>query len=532
MTVLAVMSREPERPRALEPSISEGLEVVIQRAMAKEPDQRYANMRELFGALAALERNHAPSIMPKSLSEPSGAEDESRGARLKLATWTLFAFALLVLGSIGAVAGLLALRGVTVDPTTTELVLLGAIAAMAMFPASMAIRSVRRHVWVNSAKVVDWVQRLRGPVIAALCAYGLAAFVTRFADELLARPSLGSLFGRAQGVAYRGYSIVLPVVALLGALAVASHRRYWKPRRLLRRWLFGPVLAIGTASAGVALIYFMLQRRMLVEPLHPLVASAVTASLPRPETPGPEPLSEPAPPPSSSANDAQKQLASSEALVSAVAEGTDGLRVLSERYPRDPAVLKALMLAFATSTDTLIEAVETARRLLMIAPEEQEDKDVRYIVSRAADDKGKASELAFVVMSQHMGKAGADLLYDLMLRRPELETRAKTALDSLRRSSQFSPALAIAYDLRVAPSCASRVGLLPRAEAFGDERSAQQLSALSRRPAGCKKTRYRPCRARCSQEWRPFSETARKIYVRLAAARSGVNAVHAPGTAG
>jgi hypothetical protein len=131
-----------------------------------------------------------------------------------------------------------------------------------------------------------------------------------------------------------------------------------------------------------------------------------------------------------------------------------------------------------------------------------------------------------------MGKAGADLLYDLMLRRPELETRAKIALESLRRSSQFSPALAIAYDLRVAPSCASRVGLLPRAEAFGDERSALQLSALSRRPPGCKKTRYRPCRARCSQEWRPFSETARKIYVRLAASRSGVNAARAPGTAG
>ena len=40
MTVLAVMSREPERPRVLEPSISETLEVVIQRAMAKESETK------------------------------------------------------------------------------------------------------------------------------------------------------------------------------------------------------------------------------------------------------------------------------------------------------------------------------------------------------------------------------------------------------------------------------------------------------------------------------------------------------------
>jgi hypothetical protein len=229
-----------------------------------------------------------------------------------------------------------------------------------------------------------------------------------------------------------------------------------------------------------------------------------------------------APPPVPTAGapvETQKQQASNEELVQAVAEGADGLRVLSERYPRDRAVLKALVLAFATKSDTVIEAVEATRRLLMIAPEEQDDGDIRYIVSRAADEKGKASELAFVVMSQHMGKAGADLLYDLMLRRPEQQTRAKIALESLRRGSQFSPALAIAYDLRSAPSCASRLGLLPRAREHGDERSAQQLLALSRRPTGCRKTKYRPCRARCAQEWKAFTDSAREIYARIAAGK-------------
>lgn len=516
MTVLAVMSREPERPRALEPSISEGLEVVIQRAMAKEPVQRYASMRELHGALAALERNFAPSLLPpKQASEPVNAEDEGRGARVRLAFWTLCGFALLVLSGIGAVAGGLALNGTTVDPTTTELILLGAIGAMSMFPAAMALRRVRHHVWVNSAKVVDWVHRLRGPVVSGLSAYGLAAFLTRFADELLTRWSVGRLwFGQPPGVAYRGYSIALPAIGILAALAMAGHRRWWRARRLWRRIVFGPLLAFASVLLSLGLLFVTLNQRALTKP--PVVAAPAPEAAPAVAVLAPAASTAPASATPPIGPETYAQFAPESDLVAAVAEGADGLRVLSERYPRDPAVLEALMLAFGSKSDTLIEAVETARRLLLVAPEERDDTDVRYIVTRAAKDRGKAAELAFVVMGQYMGKTGADLLYDLMLQRPELETRAKIALETSRRASQFSPALAIAYDLRFAPSCDSRVGLLPRAQEFGDERSAQQLVDLSRRPPDCKKTKTRLCRSRCPDESRAFIDTARKIYTRMA----------------
>jgi serine/threonine protein kinase len=518
MTVLAVMSREPERPRMIEPSISEGLEVVIQRAMAKEPEQRYGSMRELYQALAALERNFAASLLPpKQPSEPADAEEEGRGARLRLAFWTLCGFALLVLSCIGAVAGVLALHGITVDTTVTELILLAALGAMSMFPAAMALRRVRHHVWVNSAKVVDWVHRLRAPVVTGLCAYGLAAFLTRFADELLTRWSVGQLwFGQPPGVAYRGYSIVLPAIGILGALAMAAHRRWWRARRLWRRVVFGPLLALTTLLMSLGLVFFALNQRALAKP--PLASAPEPSAAPASSAPTVSaPASEPAAvAPATNVPEPYMQFAPGSELVAAVAEGTDGLRVLSERYPRDPAVLKALLLAFASRSDTLIEAVEATRRLLTIAPEERDDRDVRYTVNRAANDRGKASELAFVLMSQHMGKTGADLLYDLMVQRPELETRTKIALESSRRASLFSPALAIAYDLRYAPNCASRLGLLPRARELGDERSAQQLINLSRRPAGCKKTKTRLCLSRCPNESRFFIDTARNIYARIA----------------
>ncbi len=526
MTVLAVMSREPERPRVVEPSVSEGLEVVIQRAMAKEPDQRYSSMREMFAALAALERNFAPSLLPpKQPSERADAEEEGRGARLRLAFWTLCGFALLVLSCIEAVAGLLSLNGKAVDPTTTELILLAALGAMSMFPASMALRRVRHHVWVNSAKVVDWVHRLRAPIIAGVCGYGLAAFLTRFADELLTRWSVGRLWlGQAPGVAYRGYSIVLPAIGILAALAMACHRRFWRGRRLWRRVVFGPLLTLVTVVTSLGLVLLALNHRAgaiaALPPPSEAAVAPVSAAQPPPDAPQPPPSPVPTPvtaPPSAEAN---PQTAPAVELVAAVAEGADGLRVLSERYPRDPVVLKALVLAFASKSETLIEAVEATRRLLSIAPEERDDKDLRYIVSRAANDRGKASELAFVVMSQHMGKTGADLLYDLMLQRSELETRAKIALESSRRASQFSPALAIAYDLRFAPSCASRLGLLPRAQEFGDDRSAQQLINLSRRPPNCKKTKTRLCRSKCGDESRQFIDTARKIYSRLSSRKA------------
>jgi hypothetical protein len=179
------------------------------------------------------------------------------------------------------------------------------------------------------------------------------------------------------------------------------------------------------------------------------------------------------------------------------------------------------VLAHASRASTLLEAVKVARHLLTIAPEQRRDPDIRYILSKAAQSRGQPREVAFSVMREHMGSAGADLLYDLMLRKPALEAEARTALSDLQRRGEFSPALAIAYDLHFARSCSDRLPLLPTAAELGDERSVTELVSLSSKPPECRRRRRVVCKPRCGQEAKAFIQTIERISQRLKARSTG-----------
>jgi serine/threonine-protein kinase len=69
----AVLTSEPQRPMSLEPTISEGLELVIQRAMAKSAAERYQTMEELDRALSAFSGPRAEAPV-----RPSQAPREDR----------------------------------------------------------------------------------------------------------------------------------------------------------------------------------------------------------------------------------------------------------------------------------------------------------------------------------------------------------------------------------------------------------------------------------------------------------------------
>src|SRR5690606_33647073 len=68
-TVLAVMTGDPERPRTLNPDIPEALELVIQRAMAKDAKDRYATMAELRAALEPFDASQPARGKPQKLAK-------------------------------------------------------------------------------------------------------------------------------------------------------------------------------------------------------------------------------------------------------------------------------------------------------------------------------------------------------------------------------------------------------------------------------------------------------------------------------
>jgi hypothetical protein len=128
--------------------------------------------------------------------------------------------------------------------------------------------------------------------------------------------------------------------------------------------------------------------------------------------------------------------------------------------------------------------------------------------------------LAFDIMTDEMGSVGADLLYDLMVSDPKVAKTAEQLLSTPKVTAKFSPALAIAYDLRNAKTCAARVPLLERAAGLGDKRSVSilfPLSAGSKR--GCGHWKRSPCPAACAEEARAYVQAVTKILERQSAAR-------------
>jgi hypothetical protein len=117
-------------------------------------------------------------------------------------------------------------------------------------------------------------------------------------------------------------------------------------------------------------------------------------------------------------------------------------------------------------------------------------------------------------MSESMGAHGPDLLYELMLQRPALAERAKHLLSRFRVRKLFSPELAIAYDLRFAPSCASRVWLLPRANEVGDQRAVNTLSELIGKHQRCD-GKSAACLGPCQREAVQFSRSIDMIVKRM-----------------
>jgi serine/threonine-protein kinase len=212
-TLTAVLVQEPGRPTLVNPDVPLALELVIQRAMAKDPKDRYPSMQELERELAAFDPEllSRPSAAPPPSSPPDPSaetvvkrlspramraaleqtQQSVRVARPGLLAFSGLGFAWLVANVAVAVGATIRFtRSDSSDLSQVEAVLsiLGVTAAL-VTPLVLWVRHLARDVWPSTPKSLELMARLRGTVLYSAAAYGIAALAIELGFAIVERRS-------------------------------------------------------------------------------------------------------------------------------------------------------------------------------------------------------------------------------------------------------------------------------------------------------------------------------------------------------
>jgi serine/threonine-protein kinase len=269
-TILAVMNSEPPRPRSITPAIPPHVELVIERAMAKNPDDRYPDMAAFEQALEALPAAAAsaetgapaaaaavPSV--RRAQHVSEADGDVHAARPRLVLYLFAAVLLLISSATVAISGVELASGYSFDRVELRLILLS-IVGSSLTPAILWFLHIRRKIWDNSSRVLALLGQVRAAVLAGIASYGLFLLAFNVLDgflvRFLARPDV-----KPVGVTWAGWNLLLPAIALTTAVAVGWRRRLasgtlpgWQ--RLLAVWtVAGLALAIVAGFVYFGLIW-------------------------------------------------------------------------------------------------------------------------------------------------------------------------------------------------------------------------------------------------------------------------------------
>lgn len=214
-TLTLVITEEATRPRAINDNIPEGLEVVIQRAMAKDLRERYASMLDLDEALAPwdiapsgvslpvidrsspnLPRATSPKLRAnfdanaKTMIAGSGSSavgDEVRVARPTI-VFAMIGLALwFVVGVVTAIGGFVRMRRDGELTFAETLMMIIGAAATGITPFILATVRIRKNVWQSSPKSMDLAADLRRMVLGAFASLGIGALAIRFTATIVAR---------------------------------------------------------------------------------------------------------------------------------------------------------------------------------------------------------------------------------------------------------------------------------------------------------------------------------------------------------
>jgi serine/threonine-protein kinase len=218
-----VLHEEPARPRSLEPSIPDGVEAVIQHAMARDRQARVPSALELEAQLAAFDPSDPPTVTPATAASGSPAAGEVATqivvrARLARPLTALVA----ALSSLAAGAWTAALLAELVGRSRSgERALLGVIAiAVIAAVATVHVRRLRPS-WASVPAVIRHIRPTARGLVAGGLTYG--------ALELAAASSIAVFGSSALGLGVR-----LAAAGLAAAIGL-GWQRFRLDERLRRR---------------------------------------------------------------------------------------------------------------------------------------------------------------------------------------------------------------------------------------------------------------------------------------------------------
>jgi tRNA A-37 threonylcarbamoyl transferase component Bud32 len=231
-TLAAVLTEDPTRPRSLVPNLPPGLELVIQKSMAKLPKDRYATMRELDDALAEFDpaarasgdatdagRRSAPlHVMGPRLETQffrmwGGVYNALEQARTSLVIYSVCAALYLLFGCLEVSLGVVRVARGSAPLTSAEIAFAG-LASLGLLVAPSIIWTwfLAKHVWSSTPRVMEVLDRVRHVLGASLGVYaGLTLLIRIAASTLHIDPS---------GIAWPGWGVLSFILAaIVGGIA-------------------------------------------------------------------------------------------------------------------------------------------------------------------------------------------------------------------------------------------------------------------------------------------------------------------------
>jgi serine/threonine-protein kinase len=264
-TLTLVLTEEPERPRSLNGTIPEGLELVVQKAMAKDVRDRYQTMAELDFALAPFEavpffdarstgshtlvrRDGGGAIVSPAVAstDPSArtmmaslpgitgsvptmitpAGEAAKYARPTVVAALMFLIVGLLAGLLDGIGGFVRFMHGGDKLSNVELVLIGVgVMAASATPIVLYLARISK-VWKNSVKTLEIATDLRRATISSFLAYGVAGLGVRLTWMVILQDPGKLESGLVDGALFVG---AVTIGLLAGAIGPA--RRAWRKSR-------------------------------------------------------------------------------------------------------------------------------------------------------------------------------------------------------------------------------------------------------------------------------------------------------------